>query len=203
MSCHLLSGVCPHHFRPPGLGLLSILCPGSPGAPTTPPGSSHPDSHGVCSALDQGPAPGMGQPRPWLGPGHSLFCPAAPAISSPCLSPLPAAPGSSLKAPVIWWQRVPGHWLTSSLFLVSPVGGHRIKGDQLSRGTQQKDHVAICPGSRSLPKAAGGCGLLVTQRQVCVPATSTTRRASYDTGHVLRHTVASVTEELNFQFCLM
>lgn len=105
--------------------------------PTPSPGPPHPDS--VCPAVGQGPVLGMGGAwgaRPWVGPGHSLFCPAAPVISSLCLSPLPAVPGSSSKAPVIWWQRVPGHWLTSSLFLVSPAGGHRIKGDQLSHGTQ-------------------------------------------------------------------
>ena len=33
-----------------------------------------------------------------------------------------AVPGSSSKVLEAWWQHAPGHLLTSSLFLVSPVG---------------------------------------------------------------------------------
>lgn len=103
-----------------------------------------------------------------LWPGHSLFCPAALATSLLCLSPLPAAPGLSSKVPVVWWQHVPSHSLTSFLFLVSPMG-QRVEGDQPSCVTHQKGYLAMpmrpnAPATGS-PLRAGGCRLLVTQRE--------------------------------------
>lgn len=114
----LPSEVCPQYLLPPGLRLYLFCFSGVLG-------SQH-------QALASGPA--------WAG--HSLFCPAAPVTSSLCLSPLPAAPGSSSKAPVIWWQHVPGHSLTSFPFLASPVG-KRVKGDQPSHATHQEGHLAM------------------------------------------------------------
>lgn len=137
---------------PSALGLyLFVLLPRNPRAPGTMPTPSQ---------------------QPWrtsgsTWPGHSLFCPPAPATSSLYLSPLPAVPGSSSKAPVIWWQHVPGHSLTSSLFLVSPVD-QRVEGNQPSCATYQEGCLVMPVGPNALGtgspmKVGGGC-LLVTQR---------------------------------------
>lgn len=171
--------------------------PGTPGVLGPPTHCSPPHPRGRAHLQ------GLGTPRPWAEPRHSLFCPAAPATSSWSLAPSPAVPGLSSKAPVIWWQRVPGHWLISFLFLVSP-GGQRGQGVEPSRGTQQKDHL-LCPWGPAARE-------LESSRSVRLwspahpdggrcPATSTARTPvtlgrSWCTG-------TSVTEELNFQSFFM
>lgn len=94
------------------LGVLFLWCPASPA----------PKQHGA-NGWRPGPSPACTE--------DSLLFPAVLATSSLCPSLLSAAPGLSSTAPEVWWQHGPGHLLTSSLFLVSPVG-QRVEGSQHS-----------------------------------------------------------------------